>query len=371
MRFIIGIGKIPMMEHFSYIPTRKGHERMTGDTFDRIIGQYLVPLSELPGAPRDAVYFLRKDDSFVFAQGHCHPPEGIYCKIIYYPQKDGWMSIHGRRYGTTIKRTVNGEIELIPHDQQLKKHFEVDPTLDPNKKLPCWAEYHVELPLRDFVGFFDHRKSLRKAMEMYPQVGGAAAQVSGVLGVPVEQLGCTGSLSYGKLEEPVDDIDLCIYGTIEQNKRVIAKIREFTKDPARRVVEFGKFWPMRFYYQDFMICPFFEYLDPAEIPLREMQVEVLRENVTAAGRVKDDTHGIYMPVVLGLDRVTIGGVPHEDVALIVYDGSLRGEYYCGDGLTLNGARLVRVRERGTVFQALLVTVSTQIKKVVPSHSDAR
>jgi len=262
---------------------------------------------------------------------------------------------------------VDGKLELIPHDQQLKKHFEVDPTLDPNKKIPCWAEYHVELPLSEFVGFFDHRKSLQKAMEMYPQVADAVSQASDILEVPIEQLGCTGSLSYGKLEDPVDDIDLCIYGTIEQNKKVIAKIRALTQEPERRVVEFGKFWPMRFYHQKFMICPFFEYLDPNEIPLREMQVEVLQENVSAAGRVKDDTHGIYMPVVLGLEQVTIGGQPHEDITLIIYDGSLRGDYYRGDSLTLNGARLVSVKERGAVFKALLVTVSSQIRKDVPDQ----
>ena len=344
---------------------------MTGDAFDRIMGQYLVPLAEMQGGPRDAVYFLRKDNSFVFAQGHCHPRDGVYCKIIYYPQKDGWMNIHGRRYGTTIKRMVDGKLDLIPHAQQLKKQFEVDPRLDPRKKLPCWAEYHIELPLSEFVGFFDHRASLRKAREIYPQVADAVSKASDILEVPVEQLGCTGSLSYGKLEEPVDDIDLCIYGTIEQNKRVIAKILELTKDPRRRVVEFGKFWPMRFYHRDFMICPFFEYLDPNEIPLREMNVEVLQENVNATGRVKDDTHGIYMPVILGLDQVTIGGVPHEDLALIIYDGSLRGEYYRGDNLTFDGARLIRVRERGAVFQALLVTVSPQIRKDVPCHLNAR
>jgi hypothetical protein len=343
---------------------------MTEDAFDGIIGRYLVPLAELAGAPRDAVYFLRKDNSFVFAQGHCHPKDGIYCKIIYYPQKDGWMSIHGRRYGTTIKRVVDGKLELIPHDQQLGKHFEIDPTLSPNRNIPCWAEYHVELPLSEFVGFFDHRRSLRKAVETYPQVGDAVSKASDILEVPVEQLGCTGSLSYGKLEEPVDDIDLCIYGTVEQNKRVIARIRALTEEPERRVVEFGKFWPMRFYHQGFMICPFFEYLDPDEIPLREMQVEVLKDNVNAAGRVKDDTHGIYMPVVLGLERVAIDGAPREDIALIVYDGSLRGDYYRGDDLKINGARLVRVRERGAVFEALLVTVSAQIGKDVPCHSSA-
>ncbi|MDD5556087.1 MAG: hypothetical protein PHN82_02430 [bacterium] len=344
---------------------------MAGDQFDRIINAFLVPIADLGGFAGDAFYFLRKDGSFVFTQGYCHPRDAIYCKIIYFPEKDGWIDIHGRPYGTTIKRKVNGAVELVPHDEQLRRHFEIDPGLDPNEKLPCWAEYHVRLPLSQFVGYFDHRKSLAAAMEMYPQVREAVEQASAAIDVPVERLGCTGSLSYGRLEEPADDVDLCIYGTVEQNRKVIGRIRELVKDPRHRVVEFGKFWPMRFYHGSLMICPFFEYLDPAEIPLREFGVKVLRENVRASGRVRDDTHGIYMPVVLGLERVTVDGEPHADLPLIIYDGSLRGEYYRGDQLYMNGARLVEVRERGETFRALLVTVSLQIAKAVPGRPDPR
>ena len=343
---------------------------MAEDKFDSIIGQFVVPISELKGRAGDAFYFLRKDNSFIFTQGYCHPEGGIYCKIIYFPEKDGWVDIHGRKYGATIKRVVNGEVELVPHDEQLKKHFEVDPTLDPNEKLPCWAEYHVKLPLSQFVGYFDHRKSLHKAMEIYPQVKDAVIKSSDILEVPVEQLGCTGSLSYGRLEEPADDVDLCIYGTIAQNKKVIDKIRALiAREPQRRVIEFGKYWPMRFYHEDLMICPFFEYLDPGEIPLKELDVEILRENINATGRVKDDTHNIYMPVMLTLERVTIDGERQGDVNLIIYDGSLRGEYYRGDTLFINDARLVNVREKGREFQAILVTISNQIKKAVPERPE--
>ena len=335
---------------------------MVQDLFDRTIRRYVVPISELREGPGDCCYFFRKIGSFVFSQGYSHPKGGLYCKIIYFPAKDGWMDIHGRRYDTTIKRVVDGRLELIPHDRQLARHFEIDPTLDPKAPLPCWAEYHVRLPLSDFTGYFDHRKSLVLAMEDYPKVREAVGKASEILEVPVERLGVTGSLSFGRLEDPVDDVDLCIYGTVAQNEEVIARIRRFTQDPARKVIEFGKFWPMRFYHRDIMICPFFEYLDREEAPLREFGVEILREGVRAEGRVKDDTHGIYMPVLLTLERVTIDGEPHGDLPLIIYDGSLRGEFCLGDRLAMDGVRLVKVRERGKAFPALLVTVSTQIKK---------
>ena len=336
---------------------------MGKDRFDEIIDKFIIPVKELPPGAGDAFYFLRKDGSFVFTQGYCHPPGAIYCKIIYYPDRNGWVDIHGRRYGATIKRVVNGKVELVPHDEQLKKHFEIDPTLDPNEKLPCWAEFHVRLPLDQFAGYFDHRKSLARAMEMYPQVRDSVTSASEILQVPVERLGCTGSLSYGRLEEPADDVDLCLYGTVEQNRKVIARIRELTKrEPERRVIEFGKYWPMRFYNGDLMICPFFEYLDPSEVPLRELDVTVLEENVEAAGRVKDDTHSIYMPPLLTLENVVVNGKSRGETPLIIYDGSLRGEFRAGDRLEMKGVRLIRVRERGREFDALLVTVSPQIRK---------
>lgn len=335
---------------------------MTQDIFERTIRRYIVPISELRGGVGDCFYFFRKNGSFCFTQGYCHPKDAIYCKIIYFPDRGGWMNIHGRRYNATIKRVVNGKLQLIPHDQQLARHFEIDPTLDPKAPIPCWAEYHVTLPLSDFTGYFDHRKSLVLAMEDYPNVKEAVGKASEILEVSPEQLGVTGSLSFGRLEEPVDDVDLCIYGTVAENARVIERIRRFTQDPARKVVEFGKFWPMRFYHREIMICPFFEYIDREEAPLREFDVEILREGVRAQGRVKDDTHSIYMPVVLTLDHVTIDGQPHGDLPLIIYDGSLRGEFYRDDRLVMNGVRLIKVRERGKVFPALLVTVSPQIRK---------
>lgn len=335
---------------------------MAQDVFERMIRRYVVPIAELRRGAVDCCYFLRKNGSFCFTQGYCHPMGAVFCKIIYYPEKGGWMDIHGRRYNATIKRIVDGKLQLIPHDQQLARHFEIDPTLDPKAPIPCWAEYHVKLPLTEFTGYFDHRKSLVLAMEDYPKVREAVQKASEILEVPLGQLGVTGSLSFGRLEEPVDDVDLCIYGTVAENSGVIARIRKFTQEPARRVVEFGKFWPMRFYHKDIMICPFFEYLDLEEAPLRELGVEVLREGVRAEGRVKDDTHSIYMPVVLTLDHVTIDGEPHGDLPLIIYDGSLRGEYCQGDRLVMDGVRLIKVRERGKVFPALLVTVSPQIRK---------
>lgn len=344
-------------------PRRQEDTIMAQDRFNEIISKFISPISELPEGAGDAIYFLRDDDSFIFTQGYGHPKDALYCKIIYYPEKGGWIDVHGRPYGATIKRIVDGELELVPHDEQLRKHFEIDPALDPDQKIPCWAEYHVKLPLSRFKGYFDHRKSLVRACEMYPQVKESVDMASEILQVPIEQLGVTGSLSYGRLEEPADDVDLCIYGTIEQNRKVIEKIRRLTvQEPERRVIEFGKYWPMRFYNGDLMICPFFEYLDPNEVPLREFGVTVLKEDIVATGRVKGDTHSIYMPTILDLEDVAVDGEPHGDIPLIIYDGSLRGEYYRGDRLAVKGGRLVRVRERGKEFEAILVTVSLQIEK---------
>jgi len=74
-------------------------------TFDQIMDRFLRPLSELPGGRAgDSQYFLRKDGSFIFTEGYCHPEGGMYGKMIYYPKKGGKINVFGREYGCTTKK---------------------------------------------------------------------------------------------------------------------------------------------------------------------------------------------------------------------------------------------------------------------------
>ncbi len=332
-------------------------------TFDEIMDRFLRPLSELEGGRvADSLYFLRNDDSFVFTEGYCHPEGGMYGKIIYYPKQGGEIDIFGREYGCTTKKLVEGECIYVGHPEQIKMHGEIDPSLDPDVSRPVFVEYEMPFALADFVGFFEPVHSLRACIPLYPWIEEGTRVAADVLGVPWETLGLTGSLAYGRYEEEDDDLDLVIRGTIEDNRRVYRTIRSLSVLPEHRVMEFGRWWPMRMYEQGYLICPFFTY-DKWEIaPMRDFRVDVLQEDVEVRGVVADDTHTNYMPPLLPLEDVTIDGEDADPLPLIIYDGALRGEFFNGDLLEMK-ARLVQVNQYDESFRAVLVTLWDNIKKV--------
>jgi len=328
------------------------------DLYDQMMGRFLSPLSSLQRGVIDALYFLRRDGAFVFTEGYLHPSGGLMGKVMLFPDPTGEVDIFGRRFKSSYKRIVDGQVELIPHADQLAVQFEFTPSLSRAPR-PIHEKYHVEFPLSDFAGVFEHRHSLAAARQTYPSLDRAIQSMSRAFGIPIARLGCTGSTCYGKYEEPGDDIDLVFYGTIAENARILRQIKELTKDPRKRVVEFGRLWPIRFYWDSIMICSFFNYDRDDEIPLRDCRMEVLEEKVRARGVVDDDVHSIYMPSILTLTRLAVDGEKRKDMDLIIYDGSLRGEYYRGDELEFEGA-LVRVTTPRREYEALLVTLRDEI-----------
>jgi predicted nucleotidyltransferase len=330
------------------------------EKFFDTIERYMLPIDAVERVI-DSTYFLRKNLGFAFAQGYCHPQGGFYGKLINYPDPRGALEIFGRRYSNTNKRVVDGRLELIPIDEQLRLNHLVEPALAGEKDLPLFADHHARFDLADCIGFFDHKRSLKAAMEMYPWLSPTIQKVGGFIGMAPGSLGVTGSLAYGRMDEGEEDVDLTICGSVEENWRAIRKITEWVKDPAHRVVEFGKFWPMRFYYEGTLICPFFIYGRADEIPLRDFTMDLVKSEVLFRGRVRDDRHSIYLPMVMGMEEVDLDGVKESGLPLIVYDSSVRGEYRCGDWLEGRG-RLVNVRKPNEEFRALLVTNSTAIAK---------
>jgi predicted nucleotidyltransferase len=331
-----------------------------------MLEDFLRPMPELKGRITDSLFFLRRDGSFVFSEGYCHPDRGFYGKIIYYPSPGGPVDIFGREYGCTTKRKVDGEMIYVSHPEQILRHAEIDPGLDPAAPRPVFVEYEMPFPLKDFIGFFDPHHSLARCADRYDWVKEGAHAASAALDVPWKNLGLTGSLAYGRYEVGDDDLDLVIRGSLEENFRIYRKIRSLTLQPERMVVEFGRWWPMRFYESHVLICPFFMYDRWESAPLRDFRVSVREENVPLEGVVGDDTHTIYMPSFLTLENVKGKGRSYPFLPLIIYDGALRGEYFRGDILQMN-ARLVEVSQNGSRFEAALVTLWDNIRKVGESH----
>lgn len=336
------------------------------DRFDEIMEKFLQPVSRLEGRIKDSLYFLRKDGCFVFSHGYYHPTPGYFIgKIIYYPIETGDSDIWGRRYQAMHKAWVNGEHVAIMNDVQIVKQYEVDHSLDPDKHRPLVADYTLEFPLSDFLGYFDPSRSLDLCEEMYPDlVIPWAEQSAGLMKFPIDKLGVTGSLAYGKIEETDMDFDVIFMGNLEENLRVRDRLHRFSREPDRRVFEFGRFWPIRIYHSGFLLCPFFVYENWDDVPLAEAEVKVIRDDVVVTGTIIDDSHNAYLPIVLELGEVILDGKERENLRFICYDGSVRGEYWEGERIRMNG-RLLRITDHRGSYEAVAVDISFNITKMKP------
>lgn len=323
----------------------------------------LVPMSEVRNRPTDATYFLHRNGSLVFSEGPLHPPWGRFGNILYYPSDDGHNDFFGVPYASMNKRKVDGELVRISHAEQYDRHLELFPDVVADVPRPPYAEYMFAFPFEDFLGFFDNREALWRAVQGDPPLARAVGEVARFLAIHPGRLGSTGSLAYGILDEVHDDIDLVIYASVAKHLDILGRIdRLRSRDPEARVFEYGRYWPLRFHYGGWLICPFFLYEDPAECPLHGASMHLLEEDVTITGTVADDTHSIFMPPVLGIDRVEANGVADDARWLILYTGIMRGELRVGDRFA---ARARRVFVDNGLGEAFLVTLDRNVRRFPP------
>ncbi len=334
---------------------------MTRDRFDEVIKKFLVPLSEFSGPVMDSTYFLRKDGSFVFAEGYAHPPGAFWGMIIKYPLPGGHIDLFGRRYGWTHREYVDGELRMIPDDRQLENQFRVAPELRSSQgEKPIYARHLVRFPLSGCRGLFDAVHSMRVLRGGYPWIDDAVRKTCRLLDWDPDRTGATGSLSYGLVE---DDVDLVFIGSPEENAAVAGRIRNYLADhPEGRVVELGKEWPIRFHFAGTLICPFFRYSDPAQIPLLDFEMEAVEEEVDLEGTVDDDIHNLYLPALVRLTGIKrADGKPEADRELVVYHGALRGELWRGDRVSLRGTMVDLATPAAGTRRAILVTDARKIR----------
>jgi hypothetical protein len=333
------------------------------DQFDSVMSELLSPIEKLSGRVDDSLYFLRRDGCFVYTHGYHHPTPGSFIgKIIHYPSPTGDDKIWGRQYAAIHKVWVDGEHKAIQNDVQYKQHFVIDPSIDPKVKPPLVAKYVFEFPLKDFRGFFEPHFGLLWCSKKYSLVKTWVEQTAELMDFPPEKMGVTGSLSYGVIEEADMDFDVIFRGTLEENERVRQKLYELAAQPGKMVHEFGRDWPIRIYWKDYLLCPFFVFQKREDAPLADAQVEPVREGIEGTAVVGDDFFNSYLPILVGLTDVKIGGRPHEDVRLFTYDGSLRGEFRSGDRIWFQG-RLLNVKTRSDEYRAVAVDINFDIKNI--------
>jgi len=322
--------------------------------------EFVLPLEKLDTI-RDAMLFIRRDGLIVFSEGYCHQGNNLIGNIIYAPDPEGSKTIFGMPYASVIKhKTEDDEEDWVDYAEQLQLYRELAP--ESQKDKPIYAHYKCRFNLDEMIGFVDHRRSLATARRMKPEIDDSMHKLAGMLGIEVDNIGCTGSLALGNLKT-AHDFDLVFYGTLTQNWDIVNQIYEITKIPERQVWEYGMFWAIRF-YDDWgnLICPFFSYLDPAEIPLRDFTMTALGEEDVLTATISDDSHTFYMPSVLGLEAAETAKSDCRPRQLILYHGGLRGEYRRGDRVEARGIP-VRVALAEASYPAFLCTHLNQSRKL--------
>jgi len=336
---------------------------------------FAVPVDD-PAEIRDATYFLRDDGTFAFSEGYCHEPNSppderrLLSHIVFVPNRGNapdyaYKNIFGADYENVTKTIMATQPLRLFYPLQLREYLKVDPSLDVPK--PFYARYKVLVPVNTFVAHFPPRHSLRAIIERADSdpaamsIAKVTEATAKLLQIEPGQIGVSGSLSLGTYANP-HDVDYVIYATVQEIRRIVKFIYKLTGEKEeRKVFEFGKFWPVRFYHDGIIICTFCVYSDVKDIPLTYCDVELLKESVEAYGTIEDNTHSIYMPLMLKLKEVYIDGKEADDIYFIIYDGSIRGEFYNGERLKIE-ARLVRLKIFGKETVALVSVDSGQIEK---------
>lgn len=356
--------------------------------FDR----FLEPVDESTDF-RDATYFLRNDGTMIFSEGYYHqfekprPERRVVSHIVFVPwnpQRPGpdysQKDIFGQLYENITKEIMsNNELDRF-YPLQLERYKEIDPSQAGLEK-PVYARYKSMVPVEELIGSFPTRHSLKAIIEKSAQEEAAdnirvvTEHTAELLGIDTDQIGISGSLSLGTYRDP-HDVDFVIYAEAEEVKKMVGFMQKLTDtDEKRKVYEFGKYWPIRFWDwaggTKFMICPFFAYLDPNQAPLRNFDCEDRGETVIT-GRIIDDTHNAFNPTYLLIDEVERDGKEYPDITrLILYHGGERGDWRegyrfraRGNHVRIRTYRLKNGRRDGDEeFEALLVNNLDQVKRI--------
>jgi len=341
------------------------------DRFDDIISEYLVPTSKLGPQVEDPLYLLHNDGSFVYSQGYYHPPGAIFGKVINYPCPGGSLNFHGRDYESIAKPVEEGVRQSIANDFQAAEYIRLHPELTEAARKNLITDYHFKFPLADFQGYFDNRGSLKTAMAKRPQLRGTIEELSDMFKFPIENMGCTGSLVYGRLDDIDEDVDVVFYGTVKENRRVLDMVYELQKDPDHRIFEYGRYWPIRFIHKGTIICTFYNYIDWDEVPLPSgCGIKLVEENVTATFEITNADHSVYMPLVFKIKDCKVNGEEREIGYFYIYDSSIRGEYFEGEIFEVKGKVIIITRGEES-FDIILTTIRHDIKKLreVPIFGD--
>jgi uncharacterized protein len=291
--------------------------------------------------------------------GYIQPRDRILCFLKYIPDSAGnWHS------GSAVyKRIFWGRVESVIEGMRLV----------PPRYLIDDSHFHttlLELPRTDVARYFSPELRLREITREGPtdELEASAMRLAEIihdtLGISFDNLGVTGSISWGAHDPKRSDINMNVYGFKQawRLERGYDKISEqydsvrvgipsgmHSENPATRrklprtvsdTLQSLSSRRREFYLhgRGIGVMPV---LLPEEAPIRhgdENYISVAESPVTVSMEIEDSEYGIFMPAVYyGSSKPTDATHGNTVTRIMVYDGVFRGLLEPGDKVDVTGA----------------------------------
>jgi len=328
---------------------------------------------DLPERVRDRDIFRDYEGRLFVTLGYIQPTDRVLSYLKYLPDTDGKWVADGVRYKRTFWGTVDSTVEgmaLLPQNYAiLDKHFQT---------------YLVEPPRDTIKDFFSPEHRLREiitepkdALEEFAKR--TAHILQDELGVPLSNLGISGSILWKGHNPNFSDINMNIYGFKDswnlqenyvnlENKETQTRIRNLPewnraiervskRIPTLDMEDLRTLFCRRkaLYIKDRCIG-ITSILKPEEAPIEhgsESYLTLTQNPVKLSMMVENADYGIFHPAMYATEPVMTNGT--SITRIMIYDGAFGGLFKKGDRIEVAGIlQKVTQTKTGTESHQLMV-----------------
>lgn len=331
---------------------------------------------DLPERVRDRDIFRDYEGRLFVTLGYIQPVDRVLSYLKYVPDTDGKWFADGVQYKRTFWGTVDSTVEgmaLIPQNYTiLDKHFQtnlVEPTRDTIKDF-----FSPEHRLREII------TEPKDALEEFAKR--TAHILQDELGVPLNNLGISGSILWKGHNPKFSDINMNIYGFKDswnlhenyvnlENKETQTRIRNLPEwnraieRLSKRIPTLDKedlqtlFCRRKALYIKDRCIGITSILKPEEAPIKhgsESYLTLIQNPVKLSMMVENADYGIFHPAIYATEPVMTNGT--SVTRIMIYDGAFGGLFKKGDRIEVAGI-LQKVTQTKTGAESHQLMVGTK------------
>jgi len=331
----------------------------------------------LPERVRDRDIFRDYEGRLFVTLGYIQPTDRVLSYLKYVPDSDGKWAADGVQYKRTFWGTVDSTVEgmaLLPQNYTiLDKHFQTDLVEPPRDTIKDF--FSPEHRLREII------TEPKDALEEFAKI--AAQILQDELGVPLSNLGISGSILWKGHNPNFSDINMNIYGFKDswnlqenyvnlENKETQTRIRSLPEwnraieRLSKRIPTLDKedfqtlFCRRKALYIKNRCIGITSILKPEEAPIEhgsESYLTLTQNPVKLSMMVENADYGIFHPAIYTTEPTMTNGTPVTRI--MIYDGAFGGLFKKGDRIEVAGI-LQKVTQTKTGIESHQLMVGTKV-----------